>query len=60
MAVRTSAANEQSSFITENTNERAQALYQSEGFKVVDQRPYIPFNQRKDIENWQLMTAPLH
>lgn len=48
------------SLITESTNERAQALYQSEGFKVVDQRPYIPFNQRKDIENWQLMTAPLH
>lgn len=47
------------SLITDSSNARALGLYQSCGFEIKDQRPYVPFGRRTDIENWVLLTAPL-
>ena len=50
----------QASLVVEDSNQSALALYTSRGFKRRDTRPYIPFNQTSQTENWLLLSAPVN
>ncbi|MEP0945171.1 MAG: GNAT family N-acetyltransferase [Rhizobiaceae bacterium] len=49
----------QASLVVEDSNLSALQLYHSRGFRKRDQRPYIPFNETSQTQNWLLLSAPV-
>lgn len=49
----------QASLVVEDSNAAALRLYHSRGFRQRDQRPYIPFNETSQTQNWLLLSAPV-
>jgi len=47
------------SLVVEDSNITALKLYYSRGFQKRDQRPYIPFNETSQTQNWLLLSAPV-
>lgn len=47
------------SLLTEDTNHPALGLYHSMGFIIIDECPYVPFNDTATAEKWLLLSAPV-
>ena len=43
--------------VCEDTNQPALKLYQASGFNIVDDRPYISFGNKNNVNKWLLMAA---
>jgi len=47
------------SLITENTNAKALALYQSRGFTQAGERAFVPYDDVNDADRWILLTRQM-
>ncbi len=46
--------------VAEDSNKNALDLYEAFGFKTIDRRTYVPFNDTATSREWLLMQAPTH